>query len=692
MASRFGLLAAPARSYDPQVYPYHDEQDILLYQVVRQPGKRFIQRCPDGQGGWCYKMEGITRVPYHLPELLAADSAAVVYIVEGEKDVETLAHTGLVATTNPGGAGKWRQGYAKYLKDRKIAILPDNDTPGKRHAEKVAISILPVAEWVKVVTLPDLPEKGDVTDWLNAGHTTKELAALVEETPSWEPTQQEESSNAAVDDNNAARESLAHSLVTMVFREGVELFRDERREPQLSIPDGEGRQIMPVEGRSFDLWLRKIAWEQKRLAVNSEAIATAKKTLAGIATGDKYEERPLHIRCARPLSNGPIYLDLDGRRTVQVTAEGWDILPHPPILFRTFPHQRRLPDPSKNGNPRAVLQFVNLHDADAELLFLTYLVAALVPNIPIPVLIVHGMQGAAKTTLFKIVKRLLDPTTPEVGSIRDPADFPLMAWQNRVLLFDNLTRLGDELSDCFCRAVSGEGSFKRTLFTDTDATFFEYRCVLGINGINVVADRSDLLDRALILELNPISPEHRREEREFWRAFDDARPSILGGLLDALVVALRIEGTLKFSSLPRMADYTRIAAAAAEALGWSQNAFLAAYNRNIGRQNETALEASLVGQAVIALMQEHTQWPGTISSLLDHLEQVAEGMKIDTRCKAWPKNPTWLARRLHEVQPNLLAMGIEVLLSRGATGRTVTLRKLGDSSVNGVNSVNGEPK
>jgi hypothetical protein len=134
-----------------------------------------------------WNLDGIERVLYRLPELLAADPDALNFVAEGEKDVDRLVDQGLVATTNPEGAGKWRDQYTAVLKGRHVVILQDNDHPGRKHAEKVARAMYGEAASVKVVMLPDLPEEGDVSEWLDAGNSVVELLRIVDEMPEWEP-------------------------------------------------------------------------------------------------------------------------------------------------------------------------------------------------------------------------------------------------------------------------------------------------------------------------------------------------------------------------------------------------------------------------------------------------------------------------------------------------------------------------
>ncbi len=164
-------------------YDYRDEAGELLYQAVRFHPKDFRQRVPDGNGGWTWKTKGVRRVLYRLPELLAADPSETVYIVEGEKDVDTLRKRGCVATCNVGGASKWQKEYNEHLRGRSVVILPDNDDAGRKHARMVAKSLVGVAASVKIVELPKLPEHGDVSDWLTAGGTVEAIEAIAAAAP-----------------------------------------------------------------------------------------------------------------------------------------------------------------------------------------------------------------------------------------------------------------------------------------------------------------------------------------------------------------------------------------------------------------------------------------------------------------------------------------------------------------------------
>jgi putative DNA primase/helicase len=156
-------------------YDYMGPDGALMFQVCRYQPRDFRQRRPDDRGGWIWNLKDIEPVPYRLPALADADT---VFIPEGEKDCDNLAALGLTATTNPGGAGKWRPGYARYLRGKNIIVLPDNDRVGREHAQAVAASLTSVAASVTILELPGLPAKGDVSDWIAEGGTAEKRMAL----------------------------------------------------------------------------------------------------------------------------------------------------------------------------------------------------------------------------------------------------------------------------------------------------------------------------------------------------------------------------------------------------------------------------------------------------------------------------------------------------------------------------------
>jgi putative DNA primase/helicase len=174
-------------------YDYTDADGRLLYQACRFEPKTFRQRRPSGAGDWIYNLEGVEPVLYRLPELIEAVATSKrVFVVEGEKDADALIDEGVMATTSPMGAGKWRESYGSALAGADVVVLPDNDEPGRLHAIDVAKNLVAHGCTVRIVDLPGLPPKGDVSDWLDAGGDFDELDELIARTPRYssDPTQQ----------------------------------------------------------------------------------------------------------------------------------------------------------------------------------------------------------------------------------------------------------------------------------------------------------------------------------------------------------------------------------------------------------------------------------------------------------------------------------------------------------------------
>jgi hypothetical protein len=207
-----------------KLYDYIDTTGHLVHQTVRYDPKDFRQRRPDpaNPGQWVWNLQGIEPVLYRLPDVLAAvQRGEPVYLVEGEKDVDSLAEHDLVATTCPMGAGKWRDSYTEQLRGAQIVLLPDNDEPGRKHAHQVARALSDVATSLKVVYLPGLGPKGDVSDWLATGNTREQLQALTADASRWDP--EREASEESRHTGDTSRLSLAAAVLSFQELMTIEL-------------------------------------------------------------------------------------------------------------------------------------------------------------------------------------------------------------------------------------------------------------------------------------------------------------------------------------------------------------------------------------------------------------------------------------------------------------------------------------
>ncbi|HKZ91591.1 MAG TPA: hypothetical protein VJZ50_05585, partial [Candidatus Limnocylindrales bacterium] len=365
---------------------------------------------------------------------------------------------------------------------------------------------------------------------------------------------------------------------------------------------------------------------------------------------------------------------------IGVDASGWRHVERPTVRFIRPRGMLALPVPEKGGSIELLRPFLNVADEADWKLEVGFLVMMFRPAGPYPVFGLHGEQGSAKTTAMRVNRKLVDPReTLDRSAPRNDHDLAIHAMHHWVVALDNLSRLPAWLSDALARLATGSGFSTRQLYTDADEFSFSAARPVMLNGIGEVITRSDLLDRAVLVNFEPIADSARKLEDDFWAEFEAARPRILGALLDAVSTAIRRESNVAMNGWPRMADFARWVTAAEPALGWPEGSFLAAYYANRGMANEMALEADPLAVTVRDLMMTTVEWRGRPSELLDKLTAIAGD--ATSRRKDWPAAANTLSNRLERLAPNLRRIGINVERTKGAHGRrTIRLTIVSRSS------------
>ncbi|HEY0322813.1 MAG TPA: hypothetical protein VGC66_17800 [Pyrinomonadaceae bacterium] len=453
-------------------------------------------------------------------------------------------------------------------------------------------------------------------------------------------------------------------------------------------PDGDAYASIPVKGhietwalksRGFKEWLSRRFFLSEGKIPSRQKIRDALGVLSGKA---KFEgvEREVHIRLVEHA--GDIYLDLTDStwRVVHISRDGWNVISasEAPVRFHRRHGMLALPEPVSGGSLDELRQFVNLGSEEDWVLLASWVVAALRPRGPFPILALHGEQGSAKSTTARLLCSLIDPNAAMLRSEpRGERDLMIAATNKWLVTLDNLSKITDRLSDSLCRLATGAGFATRELRTDTEEIIFNAQRPIILNGIEEVATRNDLLDRALVLYLPSIPEEKRRVEEEHKRAFEQARPRILGALMEALSTALSNIDSVQLDRLPRLADFAKWGTAAEPALGLGVGAFMAAYNSNRADANEMVLDSSSIGKSVLALMDSYDKLSVTSGELLRELNTVAN---TDTRKrKDWPGTPKGMSDALRRITTTLRAYGVQVQFGRREAGtgrRLIHLEKV----------------
>jgi hypothetical protein len=455
-------------------------------------------------------------------------------------------------------------------------------------------------------------------------------------------------------------------------------------------PDGVAHATVPVNGhiehyrvrsQGFREWLIVEAGRRFPAVVNGKsrpgtfgknALEDALLACEAMATANAVtKDAPLRVAA----HGGNWYLDL-GRpswEAVEITPDGWRVIPKSPTPILRTRRTRPLPIPVKGGSLEMLRGMLPLASDDDWRLDVLWLLAALRPSGPYPILALSGEQGTGKSLKAKMLRRLVDPCGDDIMQPpREDRDLIAAAKGNHVLAFDNLSTMPGELADSLCRLATGGDIGGRLLYTNDESAAFAAQRPIIVNGIPDLVTRGDLASRAIFVRLVPM--ERRRTEAELQQAFDAAAPGILGALLDVLSQTLAALPTTRLpedSAAFRMADFALLAAAAESALGWPEGSALNAIRNNM--RGATAMLADLdpVAAAIRGMVEQNSEFRGTISALFAKLNgSIDPDIK---RAPGWPKHPARLGEHLRRIAPALRSIGIDCKESRTRNERIVVI-------------------
>ncbi len=529
-----------------------------------------------------------------------------------------------------------------------------------------------------------MPIAKDLTDWEKLGGTREELEKIVNSTPQLtsddlkqESSQMTESDpgqrcNKRASDSGSGKASVATVLVALAKHAEMDLFHTPDLKAFATFKVDGHYETWALKSRAFKNWLSKLYFESTGKAANSQALQDSMNVLDAEAQFHG-PEREVYVRVAG--HDGRIYLDLcdDRWRAVEIAPGGWRITENPPVRFRRSAGMQPLPEPVKGGKWEDVRSFVNIQSYSDFVLLSCWLIAALHPSRPYPVLDLKGEQGTAKTTLSRIAKALIDPSKACLRTMpRNERDLMIAANNSHILGFDNVSFIPPWLSDAFCMLSTGGGLSTRELYTDDEEVIFDAKKPIVVDGIGEHAVKGDLIDRIIMLRLLPIPEGKREEEEKFWRRFESAHPRILGALLHAACVALRRLPSVHIDQKPRMADFAVWATAAEEGFGFQNGAFLKAYRSNRAEANHVALESTPLAMGLLILLNnKEMPWDPTTPELLEELNTRAD--EDAKKQRSWPRNDKALSNGLERAAPSLRAAGFNV--ERGSrepgTGRRI---------------------
>lgn len=475
--------------------------------------------------------------------------------------------------------------------------------------------------------------------------------------------------------------SAADSLLALAIKH-MEFFKDSNNNSYVLYKAHGTKLIANTESEDIALYLRRLYYDTCQKTVGKDVLRQVADTLNMFGKTSN-DVRNVHSRVA--YENGALYYDLNNTAydIIKIDSAGCELADsRDRVYFMRDNNMKAQLSPDLSAKPSELLDYIQHHfrikDAQEAVLFAVYLVSCFLEQISHPILIIHGEKGSAKSTTMRMIQQIVAPSVNELLSIpQRKDDLVVILSKNYYVAFDNLQILNQEKSDILCIASTGGTYVKRKLYTNGENVSLNLKSCVACNGINVVASQSDLLDRAILIELERIPEKERQTDNYIWNEFQKDLPMILGCCFNALSETLGIINRLNFKSLPRMADFMRWGCAIAIGLGLDYKLFYSAYINNIKKTKKESIDSNALAECLIQFMKKHAPiWTGTWTDLYTQIKDIAISQSISAYDNSIPKAPAALSKKLNEIKSDLETEGIYFEKAYDHDNKIVTIKKI----------------
>ena len=468
--------------------------------------------------------------------------------------------------------------------------------------------------------------------------------------------------------------SVTPSFETLIEDTLVECFHDAQSEPYVTVKINSSVRNFHVYSSECRDYLSQLYYAATGKGLIRHSLEAM---LSNLSARCKFtgKERKVPIRVAGD-PNEKIEIDhSDGSsQSIHITRHEIAVKEAVAKFLRPAGSQA-LPSLPDIGDLDALWKLLNLEEEKDRILLASWMVMAMRPTGPYPILVIHGGQGSAKTTAMRYIRSLIDPVRGDTANIpRSERDLFVMASRSWIMSFDNLSFLKHDLSDALCRLAT-TGSYRhRKLRTDGEEFVIEACRPLILNGIEDIITRPDLLSRSIVIHFPVIPDEKRLTLTELDKRFEEDRPKVIRALAEGVQSAMKRYDQVQKIKPPRLADFAFWATAAERGLGFNDGSVIQALEQNQLDAIRTAVELDPVAQAIIEHMRKKDEWSGTITDL------IVETEPSDKTPYNWPKTPTAFSGQLSRIEPALRKLDIVITKERSAEKRLIMIEKLSVSA------------
>lgn len=427
---------------------------------------------------------------------------------------------------------------------------------------------------------------------------------------------------------------------------------------------------IPIQSEEFSSYILKTF----RDTYGAFAPAHSIKNCINYKKAEAYEQKITNTEKRIAITNdNSILYDLCNGTCVKVTQNGWGFIKNDGLTFSENPLQSEqvVPIRCDRGWER-LWKYLNLSEGE-KLLYTVYLVACFYPKLVYPSITINGPQRSGKSTLSKILKRIIDPSVAEAEIFPESLDdLKVTLNKSYYVSFDNMSSLSKKHSDFLCSVVTGTAVVSRKKFCDDAAFIISLKKGFCLNGITQYVKRDDLAERMLFLNTQTISTTDIKEET-LWENFEKDLPYIMGGIFDLLSKGIRDYSNIDRTSPIRWGDFYRFAYCTVENMGMRGIELDEILKETQSVQEETNYENNPLLKLVVDFVDE---CEGTWESSPEQLHKfLINFMKDKLEHKHYynvlPKSANQMSRKLFELQTSLLSVGIKIEKDKNVNGRII---------------------